>query len=145
MRANIPWNPQRFRGFLFNERGDALRIGIDIVDIDRMEVVAKRTPHFLNRVFSAGELDYCLAKRNPYPSLAARFAAKEAFRKIDVSLCRGIRFSDVEVVITEGGRPELILSASALTKMKDLGIDRWEISLAHSRNQAVAAVIAYGE
>jgi len=122
-----------------------LRIGIDIVDIDRMEVVVKRTPHFLNRVFSTGELDYCLAKRNPYPSLAVRFAAKEAFRKIDVSLCQGIRFSDVEVAITDGGRPELVLSASALTKMKDLGINRWEISLAHSRNQAVAAVIAYGE
>lgn len=122
-----------------------MRIGIDIVDIDRMEVVVKRTPHFLNRVFSTGELDYCLAKRNPYPSLAARFAAKEAFRKIDVGLCQGIRFSDVEVVITEGGRPELILSASALAKLKDLGINRWEISLAHSRNQAVAAIIAYGE
>ena len=108
-------------------------------------MVAKRTPHFLNRVFGADELDYCLAKRNPYPSLAARFAAKEAFRKIDVSLCRGIRFSDVKVAIREGGRPELILSASALAKIMDLGITRWEISLAHSRNQAIAAVIAYGE
>jgi len=122
-----------------------LRIGIDIVDIDRMEMAAKRTPHFLDRVFGADELDYCLSKGNPYPSLAARFAAKEAFRKIDVSLCRGIRFSDVKVAIRDGGRPELILSASALEKLKDLGINRWEISLAHSRNQAIAAVIAYGE
>jgi len=122
-----------------------VRIGIDIVDIDRMEAVVKRTPRFLNRVFTAGELDYCLAKPNPYPSLAARFAAKEAFRKIDTSLCRGIRFRDVEVTIMEGGRPELMLSASVLASTQELGINRWEISLAHSRNQAIAAVIAYRE
>ncbi len=122
-----------------------MRIGIDIIDIDRVEAAAQRTPRFLNRVFTAGELDYCLAKRNPYPSLAVRFAAKEAFRKIDLDLCGGIRFRDVEVTVREGGRPELILHAAALAKTKQLGIDRWEISLAHSKNQAIAAIIAYGE
>ncbi|HWQ77118.1 MAG TPA: holo-ACP synthase [Syntrophomonas sp.] len=122
-----------------------MRIGIDIVDIDRIAEVVKRTPRLLNRVFSEDELAYCLAKRNPYPSLAARFAAKEAFRKIDLSLCSGIRFHDVQVSIREGGRPELVLSAAALTKTTALGINCWEISLAHSRNQAVAAIIAYGE
>lgn len=122
-----------------------MRIGIDIVDIDRMEAVVKRTPRFLNRVFTTGELDYCLAKRNPYPSLAVRFAAKEAFRKLDVSLCRGIRFADVEVGVMEGGRPELILSAAVWSRSRELGINRFEISLAHARNQAVAAVIAYRE
>lgn len=122
-----------------------MRIGIDIVDIDRMEAVVKRTPRFLNRVFTAGELDYCLSKRNPYPSLAVRFAAKEAFRKLDTGLCRGIRFADVEVAVTEGGRPELMLSAAVWTRTRELGINRFEISLAHARNQAVAAVIAYRE
>ena len=122
-----------------------MRIGIDIVDIERMEAAARRTPRFLNRVFTAGELDYCLAKRNPYPSLAVRFAAKEAFRKIDLDLSRGIRFSDVEVAVRQGGRPELVLHSAALARTKELGIDRWEISLAHSKNQAIAAIIAYGE
>jgi holo-[acyl-carrier protein] synthase len=97
------------------------------------------------RVFSAGELDYCLAKRNPYPSLAVRFAVKEAFRKIDLCFCQGIRFQDVEVAVREGGRPELVLHAQALARTKEIGIDRWEMSLAHSRNQAIAAIIAYGE
>jgi holo-[acyl-carrier protein] synthase len=122
-----------------------LRIGVDIVDIDRMKAAANRTPRFLNRVFSARELDYCLGKRNPYPSLAVRFAAKEAFRKLDVSFCRGICFKDVEVGILDGGRPELILHGGALVRAQELDINRWEISLAHSRNQAIAAVIAYGE
>jgi len=110
-----------------------------------MEAVVSRTPRFLNRVFSTRELDYCLTKRNPYPSLAVRFAAKEAFRKLDISFCRGIRFNDVEVGILDGGRPELILHGGALVRAQELGINRWEISLAHSRNQAIAAIIAYGE
>jgi holo-[acyl-carrier protein] synthase len=122
-----------------------LRIGIDIVDIDRVEAAVERTPRFLSRVFTAGELDYCLAKRNPYPSLAVRFAVKEAFRKIDLCFCQGIRFQDVEVAVREGGRPELFLHAQALARTKEIGIDRWEMSLAHSRNQAIAAIIAYGE
>jgi holo-[acyl-carrier protein] synthase len=134
-----------FQGFLISVGGGLLRIGIDIVDIDRIEAVIIRTPRFLNRVFSKQELDYCLAKRNPYPSLAVRFAAKEAFRKLDEGFCRGIRFNDVEVGILDGGRPELILHAGALVRAQEMGISRWEISLAHSRGQAVAAVIAYGE
>lgn len=122
-----------------------MRIGIDIVDIDRMEAVVNRTPRFLKRLFSIQERDYCLAKRNPYPSLAVRFAAKEAFRKIDASFCRGIRFNDVEVIIIDGGRPELVLHEGALLRAQELGLSHFEISLAHSRGQAIAAVIAYGE
>ena len=119
-----------------------MRIGIDIVDIDRLKKVVERTPHFLERIYSQQELDYCFKKHNPYPSLAARFASKEAFRKLDNSLTRGVRFHDVEVVIADGGRPELVLHAGALDKAKELGISLWDLSLTHSQEQAIAAVIA---
>lgn len=119
-----------------------MRIGIDIVDIDRMEAVVTRTPHFLERVFSRQELEYCFNKHNPYPSLAVRFAAKEAFRKLDVDFSRGIKFQDVEVRIAEGGRPELLVHDGALVKSKEIGICQWDVSLSHSRGQAIAAVIA---
>ena len=82
-----------------------MRIGIDIVDIKRFQLVIQRTPRILQRVFTEKERAYCLAKSNPYPSLAARFAAKEAIRKLHPSLSQGIRFHDVEVTVDgQGGR-----------------------------------------
>lgn len=119
-----------------------MRVGIDIVDIDRLQIVAERTPHFLQRVYSQQELDYCFKKHNPYPSLAVRFACKEAFRKLDQGFTKGVRFQDVEVVIAAGGRPELALHGGALQRARALGYDSWDLSLAHSKQQAIAAIIA---
>jgi len=52
-------------------------IGTDIVDIDRIRnIILRKGQRFLERVFTGVELDYCLARKNPYPCLAARFAAK---------------------------------------------------------------------
>lgn len=119
-----------------------MRIGIDIVDIDRLQKAVERTPHFLERIYSQQELDYCFKKHNPYPSLAVRFASKEAFRKLDESFTRGVRFQDVEVVIAVGGRPALVLHGGALEKASILGMNSWDLSLAHSKQQAIAAVIA---
>jgi len=119
-----------------------LRIGIDIVDIDRLQNVVTRTPHFLERIYSRQELEYCFRKHNPYPSLAVRFACKEAFRKLDKRFTKGVRFQDVEVLVAEGGRPELVLHNGALLRARELGICGWDLSLAHSKQQAIAAVIA---
>ncbi len=85
-----------------------------------------------------------MAKGNPYPSLAARFAAKEAFRKIHPDLSRGIRFQEVEVRVDEWGRPGLVLWGNALQSWQALGFISLDLSLSHSREQAIAAVIAKG-
>lgn len=119
-------------------------IGIDIVDIDRIKEVADRTPRFLQRVFTPGELAYCLGKKNPYPSLAARFAAKEALRKLHPYFVKGVKFQEVEVKNAEDGRPEIILHGNALLLQEKAGIESIALSLSHSRNQAVAALIATG-
>ncbi|MDI9480094.1 MAG: holo-ACP synthase [Syntrophomonadaceae bacterium] len=121
-----------------------MRIGIDIVDISRFQLVVQRTPRVLQRVFTDRERDYCMAKGNPYPSLAARFAAKEAFRKIHPDLSRGIRFQEVEVRVDEWGRPGLVLWGNALQSWQALGFISLDLSLSHSREQAIAAVIAKG-
>lgn len=121
-----------------------MRIGIDIVDIDRFRTVAQRTPRLLKRVFTERELSYCMDKANPYPSLAARFAAKEAVRKLHPGLSRGVRFHDVEVTVDGQGRPEIILHGAALAQCQSLGLKLMDISLSHSKMQAVAAVIAEG-
>ncbi|WP_054692276.1 holo-ACP synthase [Syntrophomonas palmitatica] len=117
-------------------------IGVDIIDIDRIQAAAARTPRFLYRLFTERELSYCMNKANPYPSLAARFAAKEAFRKLDSVLSRGIGFQDVEVIVNNIGKPELVLHGQALEKCRQANIRNFALSLSHSRNQAVAALIA---
>ncbi len=117
-------------------------IGVDIIDIDRVKAAVERTPRFLQRLFTEQEIKYCMNKANPYPSLAARFAAKEAFRKLDPVLSQGLGFKDVEVVLNYIGKPELALHGLALEKCREAKIGNFSISLSHSRNQALAALIA---
>ncbi|QGT98738.1 Holo-[acyl-carrier protein] synthase [Candidatus Syntrophocurvum alkaliphilum] len=120
-------------------------IGIDIVDIQRIKEVVIRTPRFLKRIYTEAELDYCLSKSNPYPSLAARFAAREAFRKLDYTFQKGVGFRDVEVKIDEFGKPYLYLSKIVIEKCEHKKIKEINISLSHSKNQAIAAVVATRE
>jgi holo-[acyl-carrier protein] synthase len=119
-----------------------LLIGIDMVDIERLRMVVTRTPRFLERVFTSGELQYCYAKSNPYPSLAARFAVKEAFRKLHPDFIRGVRFHDVETINLENGKPELILHGQALNQCQTHKITELSMSISHTDHQAVAVVAA---
>jgi holo-[acyl-carrier protein] synthase len=119
-----------------------LLIGIDIIDIDRIRKSVERTPRFLHRVFTPQEIDYCMKKTNPYPSLAVRFAAKEAVRKLDPVFSSGIKYHEVEIVIKQDGRPELCLYGKAEEKGRQAGINGLAVSLSHANEQAVAAVVA---
>lgn len=115
-------------------------IGIDIIDIERVKKVVCRTPRFLSRIYTGAELDYCLSKKNPYPSLAVRFAAKEAVRKLHPSLSR-CRWQDIEVCVCADGRPVLRLHGQAGQAQRAEKLDHPGISLSHSAQQAVAAVV----
>ena len=117
-------------------------IGIDIIDIARLRNVINRTPRFLERVFTQQEIEYCYRKKDPYPSLAARFAAREALRKLDAIFIKGIRFHDTEVVVDARGKPQLILHKAALLRAHEAKIDDFTISLSHSKEQAIAVIIA---
>jgi holo-[acyl-carrier protein] synthase len=119
-----------------------LLIGIDMVDIERLKLVVTRTPRFLERVFTANELQYCYGKSNPYPSLAARFAAKEAFRKLHTDFIKGVRFHDVEVINQAMGKPELLVHGQALKQCRAHQIKELSMSISHTHHQAVAVVIA---
>ena len=126
-------------------KGYILLIGIDIIEIDRIRQAALRTPRFLERLYTSGELEYCRSKANPYPSLAARFAAKEAVRKLHPAFTRDIGFHDVEVLVGAGGRPQILLHGAALIKCEQEGIRNINLSLSHSAIHAIAAVIAERE
>ena len=85
-------------------------IGIDLVDIERFRRSLERTPSMRTRLFTAIELAYVAPKVDPVPSLAARFAAREAVMKaLGVGL-GAFGFHDVWVERTASGQPSLVVT-----------------------------------
>ncbi|MGA9279327.1 holo-ACP synthase [Ilumatobacter sp.] len=117
-------------------------IGIDLVDIERFRTSLERTPSMRTRLFTAVELAYVAPKSDPVPSLAARFAAREAVMK---SLGLGLGafgFHDVWVERAESGAPSLAITNRALELADAAGVTRWHLTLTHSASTAGAYVIA---
>lgn len=112
-------------------------IGTDIVHVPRLERSARRfEDRFLKRLFTPAELNYCQSRATPYPSLAARFAAKEAFFK--ASQLEYLPWLEIEVARQTDGRPLLHLSGRA---REAHGMHRVHLSLSHDGEYAVAYVI----
>ena len=116
-------------------------VGADLIEIDRIRIAINRTSRFCTRVFTPGEIEYCNSKANPFPSFAARFAAKEAFRKLHPAFTSGIKFQEVEVTNEPGGRPRYRFRGEALARVQELNI-RIDLSLSHSGNYAMAVAVA---
>lgn len=123
-----------------------LGIGSDIVAIDRFDSWI-RNRALIERFFSKNEIDWCLSQKNQASaSLAARFAAKEAFGKALGSGLRGLSLRDIVVARETGGKPILQLGGSAMSMLKQrlLGSDdEWQIhlSLSHDGGSALAFVV----
>lgn len=112
-------------------------VGLDMIELARIQHVwSRHRTRFLERHFHPDELAYCLEQKNPLPSLAARFAAKEAFQKCWPD-AHGWR--DVWVV-REGVKPVLRCSEALGEVMRR---ERWtaHLSLTHSATHAAAVVV----
>ena len=117
-------------------------IGIDLVDIERFRRSLERTPSMRTRLFTTVELDYVASKADQVPSLAARFAAREAVMKaLGVGL-GAFGFHDVWVERAESGAPSLVVTAAAADLAAAAGVTTWHLSLTHSDHVAAAYVIA---
>ena len=118
-------------------------IGTDVLEISRIKSAVERNgERFLNRVFTPAEQAYCLIQRDPYPGLAARFAAKEAVVKALGTGFRGLSWTDVEVNKHSGGAPGVVLHGAACRFAQDQGITEIKLSISHSRQMAVAFAVA---
>lgn len=117
-------------------------IGIDLVDIERFRRSLERTPSMRTRLFTEIELAYVAPKADPVPSLAARFAAREAVMKaLGVGL-GAFAFHDVWVERAPSGQPSLVFAGAAADLSAAAGVTTWHLSLTHSDVMAAAYVIA---
>jgi holo-[acyl-carrier protein] synthase len=114
-------------------------IGIDIIEIPRIKAaIARQGEDFLKRVYTEAEIKLYRWK---LPSLAVRFAAKEAVIKALGKTTAGARLKDVEILADDKGKPLVNLYGEAQNQAKALGLDEIAVSLSHSKEYAIAIAI----
>jgi holo-[acyl-carrier protein] synthase len=113
-------------------------VGIDLLEIDRLERALARRPRLAERLFTDGERAYAATRARPVMHLAARFCAKEAVAK--ALAMEAWRWRDVEVLGGDGP-PELSRHGDVAARAAELGV-RVEISLTHTRRDAAAVALA---
>jgi holo-[acyl-carrier protein] synthase len=110
-------------------------VGLDLLEIDRLERALARRPRLAERLFTDAERAYAEGKARPSQHLAARFCAKEAVAK-----ALGLEawsWRDIEVVVAAGGGPPAIVLHGDLAA-RDVVVD---VSLTHSRGTAGAVAV----
>ena len=124
---------------------NSMEVGIDILDIDRMEHLIKKQT-FLTKFFHQKEIDYintCTENFKPQ-ILAGYYSCKEAFLKaLGLGIGRGIDLKDICVQYTEFGKPYLELSSNALKIFKNMGFNNISCNISDSKNVVVAICIVY--
>jgi holo-[acyl-carrier protein] synthase len=115
----------------------SVSIGVDIVEIDRIRrVVETHGERFLKRVYAPAEVSFCSKRADRAACLAARFAAKEAFRKA-VASAPFVAWREILVVSGKDGAPSIQLPADVSGRLGGT----FCVSLSHSREHAVAVVL----
>jgi len=111
-------------------------IGVDIVEIGRLEkAIARHGESFLRRVYTDSELKLY---RKKLPSLAARFAAKEAVIKALGKPAKDMSLKDIEILSDPGGRPLVNLYGKTRQHAEKMGLGKLAITISHSKEYAVA-------
>ena len=121
-----------------------MKVGVDLIEIDRIRRALERYPAFKERCFTEAERAYCDSRKNPAQSYAGRFAGKEAVGKaLGFGVARAFAWRDVEIV----GRPKpgVQLHGRLAAWAERLGTGEIDVSMTHSRELASAvAVVADG-
>ena len=118
-----------------------LTSGIDVIEIDRIAAAIDRWgDRFLHRIYTDRELHAC---RGRTQSLAGRFAAKEAASKALGVGIRVLSWRDIEIPRGPMGKPVIELHGKAAALAARQHLSGWEVSITHSRTDAIAVVIAW--
>jgi holo-[acyl-carrier protein] synthase len=119
-------------------RTRAPRVGVDLLEIARLERALERSPRLALRLFTASEREYAYARARPGQHLAARFCAKEAVAK--ALALTALNWLEIEVVNDSEGAPLIELRGAAAARAEQLGVGV-EVSLTHTRTDAGAVAI----
>jgi holo-[acyl-carrier protein] synthase len=120
-----------------------LRVGIDVIGVQRMERLLTQNPEGVHEIFTPREVEYCRSKRRCYEHLAARFSAKEAVLKaFGTGVSQRMRWQDVEVVNDVRGRPRVKLSGAVAAFARRHGLSDLDVSLTHAEGLAIAQAVA---
>jgi len=116
-------------------------IGIDIVQVNRMERWLSNSV-LLERYFHSEEIALAFSRKNNTAlTLAARFAAKEAFGKALGTGLADLVLKDIMVINKDNGKPEIKLIGTAKEALAKSGAQRVHISLTHERENAIAMIV----
>ena len=118
-----------------------LRSGVDIIEVDRIDnAILRHGQRFFDRFYTSQEL---IDSDGQTPSLAARFAAKEAVAKALGTGIGEVAWKDIEVVTGPRREPMLRLHGQAAELANSMGLTDWAISLSHTEQHAVAVAVAF--
>jgi len=119
-------------------------IGIDVVEVDRIEAAIKRQGEmFLAKLFTDREREYCERQARPALHYAARFAAKEAVSKaFGTGIGGQAGWLEMEVLRGESGAPKMVFTGNAADFLMSEGIAEVQVSLSHARDYAAANAVA---
>ncbi len=116
------------------------KVGVDIIEISRINNALQRYgPRFLQHVYTQPEIDLC---KNRPQVLAVRFAGKEAVMKALGTGIKGISWREIEILTKPSGEPTVRLYGKAKVRAGLLNLSEFSISLSHSKEYAVATVVA---
>lgn len=117
-------------------------VGCDLIETKRIQdAVEKNKKTFIAKILTDSEIAYCMKYKTPYPQIAARFAAKEAVSKsLGCGIGKDLNWHDIEIYHDSKKKPHVSLLNNAAKLFKDV---KFEISLSHTEDMAIAFVVAY--
>src|SRR5689334_13102404 len=115
-----------------------VRVGVDLIEIERVRRALERRPRFAERVFTEAERAYCFSRANPAQHFAARFAGKEAVGK---ALGCGVEFMWRDIEIVGRPKPSVTLSGKVAAFALHVGAGQIDLSMTHSRELAGAVAV----
>jgi holo-[acyl-carrier protein] synthase len=120
--------------------GSVIRVGTDLIEIDRVRRALARYEQFKDRCFTPAEQAYCDSRKNPAESYAGRFAGKEAVGKaLGFGVARAFAWRDIEIA----GRPKpsVTLSGRVAAWAEKVDAGAIDLSMTHSRELASAVAV----
>ncbi len=123
-----------------SQRPSLKGLGTDIVEIERVrQSIDRHGLHFLNRLFTPREQDYCYKFKDPAPHFAGRFAAKEAIVKaLGTGFGSQVAWHDIEILNDELGKPLIFMTELLQSRFDHPAM---LVSISHTATLAVAVAV----